>query len=129
MPSTRPRCCGVGSALAQKVQVVAPPPPVVPSAVARCVVTLYRCHGGGPADGALNGAVIAVPLSSTRHGQPSSAKCLAILATVAGSVTFAAVPSTTRSNSWTPTLIEQRGSRATLRPLRLCSLVTNHHVP
>ncbi|EUA42349.1 hypothetical protein I553_6209 [Mycobacterium xenopi 4042] len=64
-----------------------------------------------PADGALNSAVIARPLSSTRAGQPSAAHRAAIAATIAGSVIRWAVPSTTRSNSSVATLSAHRASR------------------
>jgi hypothetical protein len=44
----------------------------VPTAVAVRGVRRYTCHGGGPADGALYSAVSAIPVSSTRAGQPSA---------------------------------------------------------
>src|SRR3954447_16481790 len=83
--------------LRQKVQRVAPPGSIVATAVAVRAVIRYTDHGGGPADGALKSAVSAVPLSSTRHGHPSSAQRRAMPATVCGSVTLAAFPSTTRA--------------------------------
>src|SRR5947208_475466 len=36
----------------------------------------YTCHGGGPCNGALNGAVMPAPLSSGSAGQPPSAQAL-----------------------------------------------------
>src|SRR5947209_4963202 len=59
----------------------------------------YTFHGGGPCDGALNGAVMPEPLSSGSAGQPLSAHALATRATALGSVTRAASPSTTTSAS------------------------------
>ena len=50
-------------------------------------------------------------------------------ATVAASVTRSATPSTTRSNSSVATARQQRGSRATLRPLRVPSPVSNQNAP
>src|SRR5690606_16615239 len=55
----------------------------------------YTCHGGGPCEGALNGAVMPVPVSSGSAGQPPSAQARAARATSSGSVTRAASPSTT----------------------------------
>src|SRR3954452_15025784 len=79
----------------------------------------YTFHGGGPCDGALNGAVMPDPLSSGSAGQPLSAHALAIRATAPGSVTRAASPSTTKSAPRIDTAIEHRGSRATLRAVRV----------
>src|ERR1700746_3400180 len=79
----------------------------------------YTFHGGGPCDGALNGAVMPDPLSSGSAGQPLSAHAFAIRATALGSVTRAASPSITTSASRIDTAIEHRGSRATLRPFRV----------
>src|SRR3954454_17038806 len=117
--------CGTG----QKRHWVAPPGSTVKSAVAVRNARRYTCHGGGPADGALKSAVRAVPLSSTRAGQPSAAHREAIAATVAGSVTLLASPSTTRSNSWVATLRVQRGSRAMLRAFRVRFPVSNQNFP
>ena len=49
----------------------------------------YRVHPAlmRPAEGALNSAVSAWPVSSTRHGHPSAAQSEAISATIVGSVT------------------------------------------
>src|SRR5207253_10903475 len=47
----------------------------------------YTFHGGGPCDGALNGAVMPDPLSSGSAGQPLSAHAFATRATALGSVT------------------------------------------
>ena len=77
---------------------VAPPGATVSRAVAVRAVIRYTNHGGGPADGALKGAVSAVPDSSTSAGHPPAAQRSAMAATVAGSVTFSATPSTIRSN-------------------------------
>ena len=79
----------------------------------------YTFHGGGPCDGALNGAVMPDSLSSGSAGQPLSAHAFAIRATAPGSVTRAASPSITTSASRIDTAIEHRGSRATLRPFRV----------
>src|ERR1700685_443311 len=89
----------------------------------------YTFHGGGPCDGALNGAVMPRPLSSGSAGQPWSAHAFAIRAKARGSVTRAASPSNTTSASRIDTAIEQRGSRVTLRPLRVPAPVWNQNVP
>src|SRR5712692_8239320 len=89
----------------------------------------YTFHGGGPCDGALNGAVMPDPLSSGSAGQPLSAHAFAIRATRPGSVTRAASPSITTSASRIDTAIEHRGSRATLRPFRVPAPVWNQKVP
>src|SRR5215218_10338557 len=89
----------------------------------------YTCHGGGPCDGALNGAVIPDPLSSGSAGQPLSAHAFARRATTVGSVTRAASPSTTTSASRIEELMEQRGSRATLPALRVPEPVWNQNAP
>src|SRR5216683_3849371 len=89
----------------------------------------YTFHGGGPCDGALNGAVMPDPLSSGSAGQPLSAHAFAIRATAPGSVTRAASPSITTSASRIDTAIEHRGSRATLRPFRVPAPVWNQNVP
>src|SRR5262250_1438210 len=89
----------------------------------------YTFHGGGPCDGALNGAVMPDPLSSGSAGQPLSAHAFAIRATVPVSVTRAASPSITTSASRIDTAIEHRGLRATLRPLRVLAPVWNQNVP
>src|SRR5690348_11919762 len=89
----------------------------------------YTFQGGGPSDGALNGAVMPEPLSSGSAGQPLSAHAFAIRATAPGSVTRAASPSITTSASRIDTAIEHRGSRATLRPFRVPAPVWNQNVP
>src|SRR5436190_19243782 len=89
----------------------------------------YTFHGGGPCDGALNGAVMPEPVSSGSAGQPSSAHAFAMRATAPGSVTRAASPSMTTSASRIDTEIEQRGSRATLWPFRVLEPVWNQNVP
>src|SRR4051794_11203316 len=88
----------------------------------------YTFHGGGPCEGALNGAVIPDPLSSGSAGQPWSAHALAMRATAPGSVTRAASPSTTTSAPAIEIAIEHRGSRATLRPFRVPDPVWNQNV-
>src|SRR5690349_21764707 len=89
----------------------------------------YTFHGGGPCDGALNGAVIPGPLSSGSAGQPVPAHACAIRATAPGSVTRAASPSITTSAPRIDTATEHRRSRATLRPLRVPAPVWNQNVP
>src|SRR5215510_775867 len=89
----------------------------------------YTFHGGGPCDGALNGAVMPDPLSSGATGQPLSAHAFATRATAPRSVTRAASPSITTSASRIDTAIEHRGSRSTLRPLRVPAPVWNQNVP
>src|SRR5205809_2421827 len=89
----------------------------------------YTFHGGGPCDGALNGAVMPDPLSSGSAGQPLSAHAFAMRATAPGSVTRTASPSITTSASRIDTATEHRGSRATLRPLRVPAPVWNQNVP
>src|SRR3954452_6879914 len=89
----------------------------------------YTFHGGGPCDGALNGAVMPGPLPSGSAGQPLSAHAFAMRATAAGSVPRAASPSITTSAPRTDTAIEHRGSRATLRPFRVPAPVWNQNVP
>src|SRR5580693_6735191 len=81
----------------------------------------YTFHGGGPCEGALNGAVM--------PGQLSSAHAFAVRASAPGSVTRAASPSSTTSASRIDTAIEHRGSRATLRPFRVPAPVWNQNVP
>ena len=87
----------------------------------------YTSQGGGPCDGALNGAVIPVPLSSGSAGHPVSAHAFAMRATVPASVTRVASPSTTTSASRIDTAIEQRGSRPTLRLFRVPAPVWNQN--
>src|SRR5215471_5695869 len=89
----------------------------------------YTFHGGGPCDGALNGAVMPGPVSSGSAGQPLSAHAFATRASAPGSVTRAASPSTTTSASRIDTATEHRGSRATLRPFRVPTPVWNQNVP
>src|ERR1700679_3243320 len=89
----------------------------------------YTFHGGGPCDGALNGAVMPVPLAWGAAGQPLSDHAFAIRASAAGSVTRAASPSITTSASRMDAATEQRGSRVTLRPFRVPVPVWNQNVP
>jgi hypothetical protein len=67
---------------AQKLQCVAPPGGTVATALAERGSSQYTRQGGGPADGALYSAVIALQVSSTRAGHPSAAHRVAIVATV-----------------------------------------------
>src|SRR6478752_8215138 len=113
----------------QNRQRVAPPGSTVCNAVALCGLSRYTNHGGGPADGALNSAVSARPVSSTWAGQPSAAQSAAMAATVGGSVTGRALPSTTRSNSSVATLSAQRGSRSRFLALRFRSPDWNQKEP
>src|SRR4051794_20714103 len=113
----------------QNLKRVRPPGSTPSTTVAERGPTRYTFHGGGPCDGALNGAVIPVPPSSGSAGQPSSAHALGTRATTPGSVTRAASPSITTSASRIDTAIEQLGWRSTLRPLRVCAPVWNQNVP
>lgn len=61
--------------------------------------------------------------------QPPSAHALATRASAPGSVTRTASPSKTTSASRTDSATEHRGSRATLRPLRVPAPVWNQDVP
>src|SRR5690349_21078503 len=69
------------------------------------------------------------PVSSGTAGHPPSAHTFATRATTAGSVTLAASPSITTSASRIDTATQQRGSRATLRPLRVPAPVWNQYAP
>src|SRR5262245_61266806 len=89
----------------------------------------YTFHGGGPCDGALNGAVIPVPPPSGSAGQPLSAHAFAMRASAPGSVTRTASPSITTSASRIDTATEHRGSRATLRPVLVPAPVWNQNAP
>src|SRR6266705_2742482 len=113
----------------QKRKRVRPPGSVARTTVAERGSMRYTCHGGGPCDGALNGAVMPDPLSSGSAGQPLSAHAFAMRATAPGSVTRTASPSITTSASRIDTATEHRGSRATLRPLRVPAPVWNQNVP
>src|SRR5215472_13036746 len=108
---------------------VRPPGSVAKVTIAERGSMRYTFHGGGPCDGALNGAVMPDPLSSDSAGQPLSAHAFAIRASAAGSVTRAASPSMTTSASRIDTATEHRGSRATLRPFRVPAPVWNQNVP
>src|ERR1022692_1286925 len=108
---------------------VRPPGSVAKTTVAERGSMRYTCHGGGPCDGALNGAVMPGPLSSGSAGQPLSAHAFAMRANASGSVTRTASPSITTSASRIDTATEHRGSRATLRPLRVPAPVWNQNVP
>src|ERR1700683_5465090 len=108
---------------------VRPPGSVPKVTIAERGSMRYTFHGGGPCDGALNGAVMPGPLSSGSAGQPWSAHAFAIRASAPGSVTRTASPSITTSASRTDTAIEHRGSRATLRPFRVPAPVWNQNVP
>src|ERR1035438_7809367 len=108
---------------------VRPPGSVAKVTIAERGSMRYTFHGGGPCDGALNGAVMPDPLASGSAGQPLSAHAFAVRATAPGSVTRAASPSMTMSASRTDTAIEHRVSRATLRPFRVPAPVWNQNVP
>src|SRR3954447_14469170 len=114
---------------AQNLKRVSPPGSIPSTAVADRGSMRYTFQGGGPCDGALNGAVMPEPLSSGSAGQPWSANALATRATLPGSVTRVASPSTTTSASRIDTATEQRGSRATLRPFRVPEPVWNQNAP
>src|ERR1700735_1704087 len=73
---------------------VRPPGSVAKVTIAERGSMRYTFHGGGPCDGALNGAVMPAPLSSGSAGQPCSAQAFVVLARASGSVTRAASPST-----------------------------------
>src|SRR5580658_2291489 len=108
---------------------VRPPGSVPKVTIAERSSMRYTFHGGGPCDGALNGAVRPSPLSSGSAGQPLSAHAFAIRASAPGSVTRAASPSMTTSASRIDTATEHRGSRVTLRPFRVPAPVWNQNVP
>src|SRR6516162_6649801 len=108
---------------------VRPPGSVPKATIAERGSMRYTFHGGGPCDGALNGAVMPGPLSSGSAGQPWSAHVFAMRASAPGSVTRAASPSITTSAPRTDTAIEHRGSRATLRPFRVPVPVWNQNAP
>src|SRR5215472_2053326 len=108
---------------------VRPPGSVATVTIAERGSMRYTFHGGGPCDGALNGAVMPDPLSSGSAGQPLSAHAFAIRATASALVTRVASPSITTSASRTDTATEHRGSRATLRLLRVPAPVWNQNVP
>ena len=76
---------------------VRPPGSVAKVTIAERGSMRYTFHGGGPCDGALNGAVMPCPLSSGSAGQPLSAHALAVRASAPGSVTRLASPSMTTS--------------------------------
>jgi hypothetical protein len=66
-----------------------------------------------------------VPLGSSSAGQPPSAHVSAARLMASGSVTRVALPSMTTSASRIDTAIVQRGSRSTLRHLRVPEPVWN----
>src|SRR5438105_10257582 len=78
---------------------VRPPGSVAKVTIAERGSMRYTFHGGGPCDGALNGAVMPGPVSSGSAGQPLSAHALAMRASAPGSVTRPASPSNTTSAS------------------------------
>src|SRR6516164_1218823 len=108
---------------------VRPPGSAAKATIAERASMRYTFHGGGPCDGALNGAVMPDPLSSGSAGQLLSAHAFAIRATAPGSVTRAASPSITTSAVADRHCDEHRGSRATLRPFRVPAPVWNQNVP
>jgi hypothetical protein len=113
----------------QKRKRVRPPGSAAKVTIAERGSMRYTFHGGGPCAGALNGAVMPDPLPSGSAGQPLSAHAFAMRASAPGSVTRVASPSMTTSASRTDTAIEHRGSRATLRPLRVPEPVWNQNAP
>jgi hypothetical protein len=96
-----------------KRQRVAPCDSVVATPNAVWSVKRYRCQGGGPALGALNGAVNASP--STSAGHPPARYRPATRSSVGGSVTLVAWPSSTRSIPSRPAEMVQAGFAARLR--------------
>ena len=88
----------------------------------------YTFHGGGPSDGALNGAVMPDPLSSgwppaAVRPRPRTTRHCARLGHSPGLALDHA------SASRIDTATEHRGSRATLRPFRVPVPVWNQNVP
>src|SRR5262245_3320062 len=73
-----PGCC---SGRRQNLKRVRPPGSVPSPTTADRGSMRYTFHGGGPCEGALNGAVMPDPLSSGSAGQPLSAHALARRAT------------------------------------------------
>ena len=100
-----------------KRQRVAPYGSAVATPKASWKVKRYRCQGGGPALGALKGAVKASP--STSAGHPASRYRPAARSSVRRSATLAASPSRTRSMPSSLTDIVQAGFAARLRVLRV----------
>src|ERR1700726_4289807 len=98
-----------------KRQREAPCGSAVPTPKAVWNVNRYRCHGGGPALGAPNGAVNA--LSSTSAGHPCSRYLAATASRAALSVTLTAVPSRTRCMSVAPMESVAAGFSSRLRVL------------
>src|SRR3569833_940972 len=113
----------------QKRKRVRPPGSAADTSVAERGALRYTFHGGGPCDGALNGAAMPEPLASGSAGQPWSAHAVAMRATAPDSVTRTASPSITTSASRIDTATEHRGSRARLRALRVPTPVWNQNVP
>src|SRR5947199_8667226 len=94
----------------QKRKRVRPPGSAAKTTIAERGSMRYTFHGGGPCDGALNGAVMPDPLSSGSAGQPLSAHAFAIRATAPGPVTRAASPPTTTSASRLDPAVAQHGT-------------------
>jgi hypothetical protein len=69
------------------------------------------------------------PVCSGSAGQPWSAHAFAMRATASGSVTRVASPSNTTSASRMDSATAHRGSRSTLRALRVPEPVWNQNVP
>src|SRR6185369_9980103 len=113
----------------QNLKRVRPPGSTPDTTVADRGSTRYTFHGGGPCDGALNGAVMPDPVGSGSAGQPWSAHACAMRATASRSVTRFASPSITTSASRTDTATEHRGSREMLRALRVPEPVWNQNAP
>src|SRR5437879_8383160 len=95
--------------------------------MAVCSVSRYRCHGAGPALGALNGAVSASP--STEAGQPPARYTAATRSKVDESVTRWASPSSTRSMPRKRTDTAHAGFAARLRDLRVPGPPTKYSAP
>jgi transcriptional regulator with XRE-family HTH domain len=98
-------------------QRIAPPGSVVPTPNAVSGTIPYTYHGGGPALGALYGAVNASPATSA--GQPWARYIAATFSSSTGSVIRLAVPSITRSTSSSETVTTHAGFAARFRLLRV----------
>src|SRR5262249_19050915 len=111
----------------QNVQRVAPCGSAVATPVITFGVNRYRCHGGGPALGALNGAVNASPATSA--GQPPARYRAATASSVGPSVTRAAAPSSTRSMPLRRTDTVHAGLAARSRDLRILGPLVKYRPP
>src|SRR5436190_15713241 len=95
--------------------------------MAVCSVSRYRCHGAGPALGALYGAVSAS--SSTEAGQPPVRYTAATRSRVDASVTRRASPSSTRSMPRKRTDTLHAGLAARLRDLSVLGPLVKYSAP